>query len=688
MGSERTRDADRKRAARLQARRVEVSVSTASLRRRARLEKDVQRWLRYYFPGVFEYDFTGNQSAIVQAILLAAMEGGDQAIAAPRGDGKTSIAECVIVYCVLKGILIFPVIFAATGDDAERILANIKQRLEENERLVEDYGEVCGPAAALEGLPNRANGQVASGNIGAAKFGEQRTKIRWSGRQIVLPTITCKGSRANGQVIATRGLDAAVRGIRYGTLRPDLALIDDPETRDIATSSDDRQRDKLALKIDQDIAGCAGQKRRLARVILTTIMDRKALSYKYTDRDQKPSFRGRRFRYLVTPPDRSDLWEEFVSLQQADWAADPPTQKAHQLYLERRAEMDAGAVVGNPHRRGNDLEASALETYYVEVARVGQASVSTEYDNDPPEEAGPVESGITAHRIQRQVSGFPRKIVPPGCAVVVQGIDVKKIALHWTVRAWRSDATGYTIDYGIQEVHGTTVGSDEGLDMALVKAIHARMEAIQEDPYCTLDGEVAPVALTLVDAGWRTDAVYHACRQLGLGILPAMGFGQSAGCVGARFADQVRSTADKKPGDGWFQKRQPKGVWLVCCDTDRWKRWEHDRWLTDPTKPGCLFMWGEAGDDPKRLSVDQKAHHSYSHHIAAEVEAEEVVKGKLVRKFKAKSDNNHWLDASYLADVAANMKGIALLRGPQKPQQTPQGGWFAAQDAKGKRRAS
>ena len=77
---------------------------------------------------MFEYDFTANQQAIISAILAAATEGGDQAIAAPRGEGKTSIAECVIMFCVLKGVLIFPVIFSATGDDAERILANVKQR--------------------------------------------------------------------------------------------------------------------------------------------------------------------------------------------------------------------------------------------------------------------------------------------------------------------------------------------------------------------------------------------------------------------------------------------------------------------------------------------------------------------------------------------------------------------------------
>lgn len=678
---ERRRDAERKKQSRLQARRVHISVSAASLRRRTRLEKDVRKWLRHYFPEVFEYDFTANQTAIVDAILTAATEGGDQSIAAPRGDGKTSIAECVIVYCVLKGILLFPVIFSATGDDAERILGNIKQRLEENERLVEDYNEVCGPAKALEGQPNRANGQVVYGNIGSVEFGDTRSKIRWSGRQVVLPTIAVKGSRATGSVIATRGLDAAVRGLRYLTKRPDLAVIDDPETRDIAGSDDDRQRHKLELKIDQDIAGCAGQTRRLARVVLTTIMSRKSLSYKLTDPEQKPSFRGKRFRYMMQLPERLDLWDEFVSLTQTDWRAEPKTRVAHEFYLNHRDLMDAGAVVGNPYRRGDRVEVSAIESYFVEVARIGQESVSTEYDNDPPEETGPVESGITSHLILQHLSGYDRCVIPPGCTVVTQGVDVGKYALHFVVRAWRPDGTGFVIDKGVQDVAGTTIGQDMGVEHAILQALRARMEKANDGSYRTIDGEVVPVSLTLIDAGYKTDAVYAFCREAGLSCRPAMGIGKSAGCVRVHFQDVTRASKDRKPGDHWFLSRQSRGAWLVNMDADYWKAWEHARWLTATDKPGTMFLYGTASPEVgRRRGRYEVEHFTYSKHLCAEVEVEEPIKGVLVRRWRAKSDTNHFFDASYMTNVAANMRGIRLIQPGHAGFQKPEGGWFAAQE--------
>ena len=39
------------------------------------------------------------------------------------------------------------------------------------------------------------------------------------------------------------------------------------------------------------------------------------------------------------------------------------------------------------------------------------------------------------------------------------------------------------IDYGITEVYGTKKGSDEGLDAALVRALHVRREDMAEHPY-------------------------------------------------------------------------------------------------------------------------------------------------------------------------------------------------------------
>ena len=622
-------------------------------------------------------------------IGVAIRVGGDQAMAATRGEGKTKYFERLALKYVFQGLIAFPVLFAATGSKAEDSLEAIKAAIQDNDRLCDDYPEVCVPVRALNNTPNRAHYQLVTGkrHDNGKPYKLVPSRFKWCGREIVLPAVP--GSPSAGAIIATRGLDAEVRGLNKRDHRVDLAGIDDPDTEETVNS--DEQAAKLENRIDRGIAGLGGQKRRVGRVMLTTLQRTQCVSAKFTDPMQKPSWQGRRFRFLVRRPDRQDLWDEYVSQWHADLqGGDPFARRAHQFYVEHREAMDSGVQVSNPNRfdetklpDGTQLELSAVQHYYNQVARLGQDAVSTEYDNDPPAEAGPVESGITAHRVQRQVSGYPRKIVPPGCTVVTQGIDCRKVALHRVVRAWRPDGTGFTIDYGVQDVHGTTVGSDEGVDVAVSKAIQAVAELLRDGPYRTIDGDVVPVALTLVDAGWRTEAVYHACRELGLGWMPAMGFGRSAGCVQANFNTPTHTSHDRKPGDGWFLSKRPGGVWLACMDTDRWKAWEHDRWMTPANKPGTMFLFGES-DGGERLSFDEKAHFSYSKHIVAEVEVEEAIKGVLKRKWKAKSDTNHYLDASYMADVAANMKGIKILRASPDEKQAAvaaKGGWFAAQTA-------
>lgn len=585
---------------------------------------------------------------------------------------NTTLSERLLLKCALTGEVNYTVLFAASGQMADNSIDALRQAIAENDRLADDYPEVCVPVRELENTPQRANTQKASGNRhdNGEPYEMAELHYTWCGQELIFPKTP--GSPSAGSIIATRGLDAAVRGLKKRGKRPKLALIDDPDTED--TSRSEEQADKLSRRIDAAIGGLGGQKRGIGRVLLTTLQSRIAVSYRYTDPKQKPSFKGRRYRYLITPPNRMDLWDEYVMMRQEDLQQrdehgtdlDPHCRRSHNFYATRKDEMDAGAVVSNENRYdptllpdGSQTELSALQHYFNEVARIGPEAVATELDNNPPEETAVVESGITPHRIQKQVSGLPRKMIPNGCTVLTQGIDVRKVALHWVVRAWKPDGTGYVVDYGIHEVVGTTYGSDEGVDAAVTKAIIARMTELKETDYRTEEGGVIPVDLTLVDAGWRTDAVYAACLKIGTGIMPIMGFGKSSGCTQANFHDHFKRTADKKPGDGWFMSRKGN-IWLVCSDADRWKAWEHDRWMTSPDKAGCLFVWGIPHEDPSRVSSDQKGHIGYAHHITNEREVEEPIRGQLVRKWKLKSDNNHYLDASCYANVAANMRGVRI----------------------------
>jgi len=663
------------------------------LKLRERLEKNIYRWLRHYFAELFFNPFNDQQKLIVQSVLHAAKHGGDQSIAAPRGEGKTSIAECVVVYCILTGKLRFPLIVAATGPDAQNILGNIKRHFECNDELAEQYPEACDPVRALEGANQRANMQTCCGG--------HRTNLKWGSERIVFPDVPeltgPEGqklkSRCCGSVLQTRGLDSAIRGIRYGSLRPDLVLIDDPETRESVES--DTQIDKRTRTIEQDIGGLGGPGRRMSRLMLCTIMNRRGVAYAYTDAAQHPSWRGVRYRLLVKPPDREDLWGEYVELRKASMSSanatggsvDDAIKLATAFYVERRADMDAGAVVANPHRYDAHHEVSALQRCYNIICDQGKDAFQTEYQNDPPETMGPQDSGIYPDLVASRLSGLEQGIVPPGYGLLTAGIDIGKTALHWVVTAWSKAGSGTVIDYGVGDVWPKDRDNDQAVERAIVQALYGLRDGLLSAQYHHPDGEIVPLQCGLVDSGnWDTPA-YEFCRATGQKVFrPSKGFGETSD-TGRRsfFRSPDKQSADKWVGDHCFLANQEaKGVWLVGLDTDYWKAWLHERFLTpEASEHGRIMLFGN----------DKRRHFAFAHHICAEIECEEFVEGKgLKRYWKKINRNNHWLDATYMSCAAASLHGMRLIqtatemeprrvarsqaaRGKQQFMQRP-GGWI------------
>ncbi len=99
--------------------------------------------------------------------------------------------------------------------------------------------------------------------------------------------------------------------------------------------------------------------------------------------------------------------------------------------------------------------------------------------------------------------------------------------------------------------------------------------------------------------------------------------------------------------------------------------------MTDPQKSGTMLLYGEPSEIPGRDSADQKRHFTFGKHLTAEVEIEEVDKNKrLVRRFRSKSDLNHYYDASVLADVAGSASGVRLTGKAPMPEAIQAGEWF------------
>lgn len=647
-------DAARKSLKRAAERDLRIPLIKEPQRRRDCLA-DVYQFLPTYFPDVFYQPFTADRREMLDAILHAATFGGDQAIAGPRADGKTRSALFGAFFETLNGRVSFPLIISKSGPRANRELKNLKEAIRDSKRFAEDFPELATPILALGGWSSRARQQTVYG---------AHTNMEWGEQELIFPTVPTELLRANGwhddiesvargQIIGSLGIEGPIRGYCIRSRRPDLALLDDIDDRESARS--ELQTDNRESIIEQDVGGLAGPDKTIARVMLCTLINQTCIAATFTG-PTKPSWRGQRHKLLTKLPERTDLWDEYVQRRQMRGSDDPDARAAHRFYLDHREAMDAGAECTNPYRYdqrilldGEPAEVSALQACYNLIADRGWDHFNCEYQNDPPQDRA-TESAISATLIQKKLSGYARKVIPPDCIKLTRGIDCKKSGLHWVVRAWRADGTPFTIDYGFAETYGTTYGSDEGLDLALKRTILNYLES-SRDEYYTTGGEIKQIDRTLIDAGWRTDAVYAACAEAGLGVQPIMGH--------PNFKGLPRNTLDRRTGDGWEMTRKA-GLWLVLSDAPRWKAFEHDRWLTAAGHPGCGTIFGELNPNPSHWSVDEKFHHNYARHITAELEVEEPTPKGMKRYWKIKRDNNHFLDASCYASVAASIEGIRL----------------------------
>ena len=584
----------------------------------------------------FYNPFAAHHLAMIEAIDERSRNGGDKAVAAPRGDGKSTTALWMAIYIILAGRVRSLVIIAATRKHAQKLFKQMKKAMSRNELLMADFPEIGCCVRELDGAPQRAAKQHVDG---------KRTAIVWTQDEIVLPYVD--GSGYGGVHVAYYGLDSAIRGGRF-----EFALIDDPETRDVAFS--DEQNQKVEDMIDGDIAGLAGPNTAISRVILTTIQTQRSYSYRVTCRKTKPTFAGDRYGMLSSWPDDRDGWDEYIAMRQRNQAdGDKDGLEALQFYLDNKDRLETGSVVSNPHRfnrrldaMGRAVEVSAIQAFFNRVADWGLSRVMAELQNEPDEEEVEQTLGLTAGIVMKRASHLGQNVLPTASCKIAFGLDIGKYFSYWVKLASWGNAITAVIDYGIIENPNMTKSSEpEAVAISLMKSLSEwRTDTLAENP----------PDFGLIDSGYCTDAVYEFIRQSG-----GSPFAAAKGWDTGRFRIGESKQGRRVFHEAYAQYMSEEKIWLYNVHTEWWKQWTQERFLTKNMTDGnfndgsCSVF--NTGRDPKR-------HLNFSHHICAEGREELFVEGKgIVRSWKVYNRNNHWLDAMALGHAALGVLGVRLI---------------------------
>lgn len=630
------------------------------LKRRARCLSSLKTYLETYFPATFTLAWSEDHDRVIEKLEVAIDEGGQLAVAMPRGSGKTSMLERAALQAVLKGKRRFVVLVLANEGLSGQSLGRTKAELEFNDLLNEDFPKVCYPIRKLEGQAKRCVGQL---------YEQNRTLITWARNRIVLPTMPPPFNEASGAVIHVCGIGASLRGLLHvdaegRAFRPDLVLVDDPQDRESARSIT-QTSERLAI-LNGDLLGLAGPGKKIAALCACTVVAPNDLADQLLDPQRSPAWQGERCKMVYEWPQRSDLWEEYGLIRAESLREGRRGQDATQFYESHREEMDAGSRVGWPERFEPD-ELSALQHAFNLRFDRGEAAFGAEYQNEPPD-LSPELSALDPVEIASRCSGFQRGVAPPEVEKLTAFIDVGASVLWWMVCGWSEEFSGQIIDYGAWPEQNSRVflsrnvsptlegyypstGNAEG---AIFAGLAELISKLCGKEWRRSDGASMRISRMPIDSGWQTKVVrlvtrQHEYRDL---LIPSKGVG--IGPSQAAISDYHKKPGEKI-GDAWILGRAgPDRLRLLRYDTNLWKTRVAGMLTRARGTSGGIELFGDRPID----------HEMIASHLSSEYPNRETseTKGTSATVWSRRPDReNHWFDCLVGCAVAASVEGLSPL---------------------------
>jgi len=627
--------------------------------------------LQTCYPNAFGLPFSDDHLRLIEQIQIACCEGELKAIAMPRGSGKTTIVVRAGLWALLAGHRKFAVIVAATEAFGQKLLTSIKTEILTNGILSTLYRQELHCLQALEGEAKRAIGQ---------RFNGKKTNVQWLSGQIAfgyVPNVSTSGA-----ILSCCGLTGNIRGQQVtgvdGVIhRPDLVLVDDPQTKESASSpSQCQKRHEIMMG---DVLGMAGPHTAISALCTCTVIYKNDLADQLLDRKVSPVWQGETCKMVYKWPNNEELWDRYRTVWEDELRSDGNGSIARSFIKDNYDEMHEGSQVGWDHRYSSN-EVSALQHAYNLKFR-DEAAFHAEYQNDPLASLQETPFELSAEQIARKTNNVKRRRIPSECEKITTFIDVQNNVLFYTQVAWEMQGRGHVIDYGTypdqrrlyftkKQIEYTLqdVGKTENLNEAIYLGLEQLVTQLFERKYYREDKTIMTLDRCGVDArsGYHTRVVRRFCRETKYMGRVHPQFGLYIGKDGKPWHQW---THNKKHRMGVHCRMQPppkneRGVRELMVDTNWWKTFTAER------------LSASAGSDQSMLLFDESptVHRMFAEHMISEIPIQVVGKaGNEVIEWKHSGHmNNDFWDCLVGNSVLASIEGIRIdVDGEQVRKQKP-----------------
>lgn len=631
-------------------------------KRRAKAGKSLRVFCETYFPRLFRRKWSRTHLKLLADLDKTIRDGGQKAYAIWRGFGKSTILEVATLFATLYGFRRFVLFLSQSRDKAALSAASILTQIEKNPLLAEDFPEVCFPIKKLEGIANRAAGQLCNG---------ERTHLGIEAKKIVFPLIPDAPSSA--ATIQAAGLDGDFRGSFLTRadgerVRPDMVVVDDAQT-DKSARSEKRCEEREQL-IQGAVLGLGDHETRSAVFMACTVIRENDLSSRYIDHKRHPDWRGVRARLMNTMPTNEELWHEYNSIRAQDILDEKGFTRCNAFYRKNRKSMDAGADPEWPDAWDRTNELSAVQHAMNILAERKEEAFWAEYQNEPipaqAEETTDLSKELLATRLNHRARGT----VPIEATTLTAFIDVQHKLLPWVVCAFGDEFTGYVIDYGTwpdqrsprwtrrkaQYTIDREFPSAKMLEGRIYSALDRLTGELLDRAFRRGDGTDAKIDRLLIDAndGNLDAVVYQFCRQSRHGprVMPSRTKGYGPG--GPEW-NPARRAPGERVGLHWrIPVAKGRELRHVHWDTNWWKTFTATRLRTTVGDPGAMTICGARAGE----------HDTFFDHLISEqgLILQDKKSGRSGEVWKPKRlniENDLW-DCLVGCVMGASMQGVSI----------------------------
>ena len=577
-------------------------ISLAEIRRRC--DESLRFFLEYCFPAAFRLSWSEDHLRVIGDIERTVILGLLKALAMPRGNGKTTIIIRAALWAILTKRRRFCSVVAATDAKARKLLKSMKTIILHNKRLAELYGPELHAVRSLHNESRKAAQQTCNGEL---------TGVEWTVDQI------CFGYASEtvlmGAAISVCGITGNIRGQEItlpsgDVIRPDLGLVDDPQTKSSAKSK--AQCDERHETMMGDVLGMAGPDEDFAAFCTCTVIYEDDLADRLLSYELSPDWNGDKCQMIYAWPDNETIWEEYRTVRLNELKDGGDGTIANQFVSDNFEEMHRGSRVAWEERRGGGKQEgrqclSALQ-YAYNLRFRDEATFWAEYQNTPLATGEKAPFELRVDDIAEKVTSVARGKVPEECEKLVAHIDVQGKALYFSVMAWTIGGRGYVIEYGAwpdqkrirwtkRDIRKTLadVTGEPGENEACYAGLEQLTDKLLGKTYQRTDGAKMTIDRVGVDArdGNRTRVIRRFSREtkwIGK-VMPT--FGQYVGSKSQPWHKWVI-----KPGEsaGVHCRLQPppkntRGVRELLIDVNWWKSFAAERLLAGKGAKATILLF-------------------------------------------------------------------------------------------------